>query len=223
MTKSHLSRKGLFGLHIPIMQFIEGSRGRNPEAELKQRLWRNSAYWLTPHGLLSRLSYTSWHHLPRCGPPGSELGPPASVTNQENAPQTHLWATWRRHSLSYDPSSQIRLGCVKLTKTTGVFAEVFLYLVLTLQFLLSFRSFPCILNTNAWLDKCLQLYFPSLCLAFSSHWQCLTQSRRFLISMKFILPFIFLSSYMLGFISKNSSPTLDLLLFFGSFMSSILL
>lgn len=47
-----------FSLHAPTIVHCEGSRGRNLEAELKQRPSGNMTYWPAPRGLLSLLSYT---------------------------------------------------------------------------------------------------------------------------------------------------------------------
>jgi hypothetical protein len=35
-----------------------------------QRPWRDAAYWLAPHGLLSLLSYRTQDHQPRIAPSG---------------------------------------------------------------------------------------------------------------------------------------------------------
>ena len=57
-----------------LSSFIEGSQGRNTNKvvtrrqELMQRPWKDAAYWLTPHGLLSLLSYRTHGHQPRDGP-----------------------------------------------------------------------------------------------------------------------------------------------------------
>ena len=50
-----------------------------------QRPWRDAAYWLAPHGLLSLLSYRNLDHQPRDGITHNSLGPPPSVTSVENA------------------------------------------------------------------------------------------------------------------------------------------
>ena len=64
-----------------------------PGQEFKQRLWRKTAYWLAPHGLLSLLSYTILNHLPRVAPPTVNGGPPTSIMNLETALQTGLQAS----------------------------------------------------------------------------------------------------------------------------------
>jgi hypothetical protein len=56
------------GFHVII---TEGSQGSNSKGagswrqELMQRPWRNAAYWLTPHRLLSLLSQRTQDHQPR--------------------------------------------------------------------------------------------------------------------------------------------------------------
>lgn len=51
---------------------------------MMKRPKRNTAYWLASHGFVSQLSYTTLDHLPRAGTAASTLGPPLSITNQEN-------------------------------------------------------------------------------------------------------------------------------------------
>ena len=59
----------------------EGSQDRNSNKagtwrqELMERPWRNAAYWLAPHGLLSLLSYSTQDHQPRSGTAHSALYP----------------------------------------------------------------------------------------------------------------------------------------------------
>lgn len=47
-----------------------------------QRLWRSSAYWLAPCGMLSLLSYSIQDHM-------TELGPPTPIFNQAHGLKTH--------------------------------------------------------------------------------------------------------------------------------------
>lgn len=56
----------------------------------KQRPWRNAAYCLPPHGLLTLLSYTTQDRLPRGGITWSSQRPLTLIINQENGPQTFL-------------------------------------------------------------------------------------------------------------------------------------
>jgi hypothetical protein len=59
-------RKGLFHLTMPRPQSIsKGSQGINSKLELKQRPWRNTAYWFVPQGLLILISYITQNHLSR--------------------------------------------------------------------------------------------------------------------------------------------------------------
>lgn len=46
----------------------------------------DAAYWLTSHGLISLLSYTSQAHQPRTGIVDSGLGPPLSVSIKKMPP-----------------------------------------------------------------------------------------------------------------------------------------
>lgn len=60
----------------------KGSQDRKARQELKQKACRNAANWLAPPGFLSQLSHKPHDHC------HSELGPPTSIINQENALQT---------------------------------------------------------------------------------------------------------------------------------------
>ena len=84
VTQNNLMKEGF------TLQFIVRNSWRNWGQELKQRPWRDTAYWLALHGLLD--SYTTPDHLPRDDNTQSELGPPTPITSQENAPQTCLEA-----------------------------------------------------------------------------------------------------------------------------------
>lgn len=52
--KSAWGEKDLFGL------YLRAHHQRKSGQELRQRPWRNTAYWLDPPGLLSLPSYTRW-------------------------------------------------------------------------------------------------------------------------------------------------------------------
>jgi hypothetical protein len=70
-----------------LLFIIEGSRGRNTSScrtwrqELTQKAWRDAAYWLAPHGLLSLISYRSQDHQARVGPTHSRPGPSLLIIN----------------------------------------------------------------------------------------------------------------------------------------------
>jgi hypothetical protein len=53
MTKSNFERKGFISLFICSPSLREIRAGL--EAEIKAEAWRNSAYWLSLHGLLNLL------------------------------------------------------------------------------------------------------------------------------------------------------------------------
>ena len=77
-----------------------------------QRPWREAAYWLASHGLLSLLSYRTQDHQPKDGTTHHGLNPPPSVTNEENTLQLELMKGF----FSTEGSSfQVILACVKLT------------------------------------------------------------------------------------------------------------
>ena len=50
---------------IAVSQVRNSNRVGIWRQELKQRLWRGTAHWLAPHGLLSLLSYRTQGHQPR--------------------------------------------------------------------------------------------------------------------------------------------------------------
>jgi hypothetical protein len=55
-----------------------------------QRPWRDAAYWLAPHGLLSLLSYKTQDHQPRTGTAHSDLGVLTSTISEEDVPRACL-------------------------------------------------------------------------------------------------------------------------------------
>ena len=74
--------------YVSILLFIsEGAWGRNSSRartwrqELMRRPWTGAAYWLTPHGLLSLLSYRPQDHQPRDGTTHNGLGSLQSTIN----------------------------------------------------------------------------------------------------------------------------------------------
>lgn len=68
--QSQPGRKGLLGLHFP----ITGLHAGNWRQKLKQKPWRNTAYWIVPLGSLSLLSYTTQAHPLRDEAAHSGLG-----------------------------------------------------------------------------------------------------------------------------------------------------
>jgi hypothetical protein len=80
MTQKQVGEERVYFAYISISIFIiEGNQDKNSiragtwRQELMQRPWRSAAYWLTPHGLLSLLSYRIQNLQPRNGP--TQLGP----------------------------------------------------------------------------------------------------------------------------------------------------
>ena len=63
--------QSFISLHFHITVHHEGSQSRNSNEaaawrqELVHRPWKDAAYWLAPHGLLSLLSYRTQEHQPR--------------------------------------------------------------------------------------------------------------------------------------------------------------
>ena len=85
MTKGNLGRKAF--MFRAFKSIIQGRQGRNSK-ELKQNPQGNAIYWLTSSGLLNFLSDAAQDYLPRDSATHSGLGPPTTISNQENIPQT---------------------------------------------------------------------------------------------------------------------------------------
>lgn len=90
---------------------IRRSQGRSLRQELKAEATESTAT-----GSLSLLSYTTQGHLLRDDIIHSGLGPPASISHQENAPQTCSQAKRMRSIFSVIIFSLVTLACFKLTK-----------------------------------------------------------------------------------------------------------
>lgn len=93
--------KGLFQfiLYNPLLKEARaGIQGRTVEADLKQRPWTNTAYWLAPGLTSSRLS--SQDHLPRVGIIQTKLDPPISTKNHANTTSTCLLTNLMRFFFS---------------------------------------------------------------------------------------------------------------------------
>jgi hypothetical protein len=74
MTKREVGEERVYSAYTSTLRFTtEGSQDRNSNRagtwrqELMQRPWRDAAYWLASHGLLSLLSYRTQGHQPRNG------------------------------------------------------------------------------------------------------------------------------------------------------------
>ena len=72
MTKKQVGEERVYSAYTSTLLFItKGSQDWNSHRvgtwrqELMQRPWRNAAYWLTPHRLLSLLSQRTQDHQPR--------------------------------------------------------------------------------------------------------------------------------------------------------------
>jgi hypothetical protein len=79
----------------------------------------NAVYWIV-HGWLSLLSYPTQHHLPRGGTTYSGLGPPISISNQENVPKGLSTVQSDEGTFSIViPSSHMTLACVGENKQTN--------------------------------------------------------------------------------------------------------
>jgi hypothetical protein len=88
MTEKQVGEERVYSAYMFALLFIteesqdgnsnkEGSRRK----ELMQRPWRNVAFWLAPHGLLTLLSCRTQDHHSRDGTTQNALGPPSSITN----------------------------------------------------------------------------------------------------------------------------------------------
>jgi hypothetical protein len=90
--KHHDQKQGgeerIYVAYIATSQFIiKRNQGKNSlraqtwRQELMPRLWRGAAYWLTPHGLLSPLSYKTQNKQLRDSSTHNRLGPPTAIMN----------------------------------------------------------------------------------------------------------------------------------------------
>ena len=77
-----------------------------------QRPWRDAAYWLISHDLISLFSFKTQNHQPRNGHTHNGLGPPPLITNSKNALQLDLMEAFFSINV---PSLQITPACIKLT------------------------------------------------------------------------------------------------------------
>ena len=92
MTESILERKGLFPLALSGNSLLlrEDTAGTWRQ-EQKQGPWRNIAYWLASHGLLSLFSYTPQDHLTRGDTTHSGLVLSTSIRNlKKKGTQAHI-------------------------------------------------------------------------------------------------------------------------------------
>lgn len=86
--------KGVISLilphHSPLKAVCARTQDRKLEVGADVEAMEGTAYWFAPFGLLSLFSYNTQDHKSRDGStPKNELGPPASVINQANAPQAN--------------------------------------------------------------------------------------------------------------------------------------
>jgi hypothetical protein len=124
MTKKQVGEERVYSAYTSILLFItKGSQGWNLSRpgtwrqELMQRPWRDTAYWLSHHSLLSLLSYRIQGHLPRNGTTHIGQDPPPSITNYENSPQPYLMGGICPIEA---PSSLMTLACVELTELASI-------------------------------------------------------------------------------------------------------
>jgi hypothetical protein len=79
-----------------LLFFTKGSQDWNSHRagtwrqELRQRPWRDAAYWIASPSLLSLLSYRTQDYQPRDGTTTMGLALPPLITNWENALQLDL-------------------------------------------------------------------------------------------------------------------------------------
>ena len=107
--KANWRRKNLFQLTALRPPSILREAGARAEAEVL----RDAACWLILYSLLSLLSYTSLEGHPA----HSGLGPPTSITSQENIPEICLPDNLMGASCAFEVlTSQMTLPCIKERK-----------------------------------------------------------------------------------------------------------
>lgn len=89
-----------FILPYSLQSIPKGNQRRNSGPWLKQRSWREAAYWIALHGSVLAFFYTQ-DHLLGDGTTRSGLNPHTSIINQENALHAFVQAKWR-YFLSWD-------------------------------------------------------------------------------------------------------------------------
>lgn len=98
-------RKGLFALHVLDTVHSWGKSGRKKfrvgtwSKELKQRQWRNIAYWFTFRGSLTS-HFIQVRGYPGVSPTTVEWAFPYQMVNQENASPTRHWPMWWKKFLN---------------------------------------------------------------------------------------------------------------------------
>jgi hypothetical protein len=116
LTKALWAGKGVFHHWEKSEKVL---KGRNQRQEMKQRPWRNAAYWLAPHGLFSWMSNSTQGHLPKGGTTHRGLSPLSLIIKPNNGPETCQLANLRETFSQFRfPSFQKNLACVKMTITT---------------------------------------------------------------------------------------------------------
>lgn len=89
MTKANMEKKEFISDYTS-QSIMKKSQDRHLQTGTGAEATEAAAYWPIPCGWLSLLSYAFQDHLPRGGTAHNGLGPPTSITNQENPLQTCL-------------------------------------------------------------------------------------------------------------------------------------
>lgn len=110
LTETNLGRKGFVSVSRT-QSTTEGSQGRNPRQELKQRPQRTTANWLTLGGLLS-LPASIIQDLPKDDTTYRGPSPPTSIFNEEDASQTRWQANLTKAfpQLKFSPPECLEFG-----------------------------------------------------------------------------------------------------------------
>ena len=103
--------------HIPLRE----ARERACRQKLKEP-WRNGAYWLALHGLLS---YTTQDHIPRDGTAHSGLGLPHQPSSKHSPTGLAMCQSDEGTFSSGVLPTQKTLACTKLTKPTNQDSTVY--------------------------------------------------------------------------------------------------
>lgn len=116
ITRETWEGQTLFSLQATV-HYPGKPKGGNERRTLKQKQWRNTAYWLAHWLMLTYRSHIAQTHLPRDGTAHNGRGPSTATNNQDMAIGLSEPA-----NASFKTPSQVTLHCVSLAITTNQYS-----------------------------------------------------------------------------------------------------